>query len=129
MHDALVTGAIDGDGCIRSGASRREVVLGPTQVAGAFFARRPDKLYRTVGWKRRVLERFYDREHRGDAAAVVGDARAVVASAGLSDAVLGSPREHSVEVRAYGDRLLFSATSPPADDVSRSIDLHAGQSE
>src|SRR5205085_12479065 len=123
------TGAVDDDGRVGVGAARREVVLRAAQVAGAFFAGGAHELYRALGVKRRSLEGFDDRQHRGDAAGVVGDARPEVAGAGLAHRVLRAAREHRVQMRADGDRWPVRAAGASADDVSGAVDLDALEAE
>ena len=87
-----------------SRAAAGEVVLGAAKIADAFLAGRRDELDGALRAQAHTVDLAGEREHDGEAAAVVVDAGPDEPFAVPADREIGLARKDRVEVRADHDR-------------------------
>jgi hypothetical protein len=129
VDDALIAGAIERDRRRGLIGQAREQVLRPSEISRTLLASRGSENDRTSRPNDVSIDLLCDREHRGETATVVADARAYHAIAIMPERELHVAREDRVEVRTHEHRPRVVQPGPHRDDVSRTIQAHVTQAE
>jgi hypothetical protein len=103
-------------------------VLDPAEVAEPLLADGGDEVDRAPRAHAAPVDLLGQGEHRGEAAAVVADARAHEPPPVLAHAERRVEREHRVEMGADGDRRRVLRTGAAADHVPGGVDAYVGES-
>ena len=129
VDDALVAGAVEGDGGGGVAHLAPEQRLRSAQITRALLARGRDEDDGGARAERIAVDGARECEHRREAAAVVANAGAEQTQTVALHAERHSSREHRVEVRANHHRSPLLRALASANDIAGGVRVHARESE